>query len=159
MTLEDAYFISQIIAAGAIIASLIFVLLQMRQNDLTQRAAMHQARADRIIGIFSQQSASAPLITKAAVSPETLNGVEIAQLRAAIMILVLNLEDQLWQFKQGRLDQASVDRSRFAASRMMSVPAMRAAWLIQKHLILPAQVEVFEREVRWTPLSGPLFPA
>ena len=47
MTLENLYFCSQIVAAIAIIASLIFVGLQVRQSTTTNRAAAAQA--------FSQQ--------------------------------------------------------------------------------------------------------
>ena len=47
MTLENLYFCSQVVAAIAIIASLIFVGLQVRQSTTTSRAAAAQA--------FSQQ--------------------------------------------------------------------------------------------------------
>lgn len=45
--LEDANFISQIIAAVAIVASLIFVGLQQRHSARAQRAVIEQGRADR----------------------------------------------------------------------------------------------------------------
>ncbi|MBP6011565.1 MAG: hypothetical protein KBA31_04990 [Alphaproteobacteria bacterium] len=146
MSLEDAYFISQIVAAVAIVASLLFVAIQLRQSDKTQRAVMHQARADRIIGFYSSISGMAPIISKATRAAETLVADEVLQLQGVIMKMILNLEDQLWQHKQGLLDGASVERTRAAARRIMSLPAMRAAWLIQRSLILPAQAEVFERE-------------
>ncbi len=43
MTLEDFYFVSQIIAVFAIIGSLIFVGIQIRQNTRATRAASHHA--------------------------------------------------------------------------------------------------------------------
>lgn len=43
MTLEDFYFISQIIAVFAIIGSLIFVGIQIRQNTRATRATSHHA--------------------------------------------------------------------------------------------------------------------
>lgn len=43
MTLEDFYFISQIVAVLAIIGSLIFVGIQIRQNTRATRAASHHA--------------------------------------------------------------------------------------------------------------------
>jgi hypothetical protein len=147
MSLEDAYFISQIVAAIAIVASLIFVALQLRQSDRTQRAAMHQVRAERVIGFYTRLSDMAPLMTKASRTPDKLTGEETWQLRSVIMMLILNLEDQLWQREQGLLDPESVERTRSAARRILSVPAMRAAWRIQKPMILPAQAEVFEREI------------
>ncbi len=105
MTLEDASLISQIIAAIAVVASLIFVGLQLRQNDKTQRAAMHQARADRIIGIFQQlaEPHMAAVMAKADQAPETMSAGELFQLRSFIMINVLSLEDQLRQQTAGLL--------------------------------------------------------
>lgn len=43
MTLEDIYYISQIVAVAGIFASLVFVGLQIRQNTLATRAASHNA--------------------------------------------------------------------------------------------------------------------
>lgn len=147
MSLEDAYFVSQIVAAVAIVASLLFVAIQLRQGDRTQRAAMHQARAERVIAFYTRLSDLAPLMAKVSRAPETLTSEETWQLRSVIMMTILNLEDQLWQRKQGLLDAESVERTRAAARRIMAVPAMRAAWRMQKLVILPAQAEVFEREV------------
>ena len=44
MTLEGFYYISQIVASVAVLASLIYLALQTRQNTLGQRAMMHQQR-------------------------------------------------------------------------------------------------------------------
>ena len=49
MTLEAVYFLSQIVAAVALIASLLFVGLQLRLSDKTQRALVHQATIQRTI--------------------------------------------------------------------------------------------------------------
>ena len=46
MTLEGIYFISQIIAAISIVASLLFVGVQLRQSDRTQRAGSLQSMLD-----------------------------------------------------------------------------------------------------------------
>jgi hypothetical protein len=44
MTLEAASFLSQIVAAFAVVASLIYLALQMRQTSRNQQAQMHQSR-------------------------------------------------------------------------------------------------------------------
>ena len=148
MTLEGIYFISQIIAAVAIVASLIFVGLQIRQSDRIQRAVMHQARADRIIGLFLTQAEPHMVATaaKASHEPETMSVEDIISLRAVIMALVLNFEDQLWQ-QQGLLDERTVQRTKHAGARSMSSPAMRATWQLMRQGLFPEQVETFEREI------------
>jgi hypothetical protein len=149
MNLEDAYFISQIIAATAVVASLVFVGLQLRQSDKTQRAAMHQARADRIINVFDQlaQPHMAAAFAKATAAPEALTAQEVVQLRSFIMALVLNIEDHLWQHKAGLLDAETVERSRHAGRIIMMNPAMRALWQVTRPGLYPQQVETFEREL------------
>ena len=83
MTLEQLSLISQIIGALAVVCSLIFVGLQMRQAEKTQRAAMHQARADRIIGVFNNQAQPhmAAMFSRVFRAPETLTGEDFALLR------------------------------------------------------------------------------
>jgi hypothetical protein len=117
---------------------------------------MHQSRADRIIGIFRHAADPHMLAasSKAVESPETMSIEEIQSLRASIMALVLNLEDQMWQHRQGLLDDASVQRTKHAGARMMATPAMRAMWQMMRPGLFPEQVETFEREVINTvPLS------
>jgi hypothetical protein len=157
MTLEDTYFISQIIAAVAIVASLVFVGLQLRQSDKTQRAAMHQARADRIINVFQQlaQPHMAAAFAKATSAPETLTAQDVTQLRSFVMALVLNIEDHLWQHRAGLLDAETVERSRHTGRIIMMDPAMRALWHITRPGLYPQQVETFERElIRNQPISA-----
>lgn len=48
MTLETAYYLSQIVAVVAIFASLVFVGLQIRQNTRATRAASHNAVSDSL---------------------------------------------------------------------------------------------------------------
>ena len=149
MTLEDASLISQIIAAIAVVASLIFVGLQLRQNDKTQRAAMHQARADRIIGIFHHlaEPHMAAAMAKADQAPETMSAEELIQLRSFITVNVLSLEDQLRQQKAGLLDPAAVRRTRHFGKIIFSSPAVRAAWQLLRPGMDPQQVETVEKEL------------
>ena len=48
MSLEHIFYVSQSIAAVAVIASLLYLSQQVRQSERVQRATMQQARADRI---------------------------------------------------------------------------------------------------------------
>lgn len=53
MTLEGIYFLAQIIAAAAIVGSLIFVGLQIRANTKEQRFQRAHERAQRVAPAFS----------------------------------------------------------------------------------------------------------
>jgi hypothetical protein len=47
MSLEQIFYVSQSIAAVAVIASLLYLAQQVRQAERVQRATMQQGRADR----------------------------------------------------------------------------------------------------------------
>jgi hypothetical protein len=47
MTLEQIFFVSQSIAAVAVVASILYLAREVRQSERVQRAAMQQGRADR----------------------------------------------------------------------------------------------------------------
>ncbi len=47
MTLEHAFFLSQTIAAEAVVISIIYLARQVNQAERVQRAIMQQGRADR----------------------------------------------------------------------------------------------------------------
>jgi 2-oxo-4-hydroxy-4-carboxy--5-ureidoimidazoline (OHCU) decarboxylase len=47
MTLEQTFFLSQTIAAAAVVISIIYLARQVNQAERVQRAIMQQGRADR----------------------------------------------------------------------------------------------------------------
>lgn len=61
MTLEELYYVSQIVAVIAIFASLLFVGLQIRQNTLATRAASHNAVSNSLNEINRMFAESADL--------------------------------------------------------------------------------------------------
>ncbi len=149
MTLEDTYFISQIIAAVAIIASLIFVGLQLRQSERVQRGAMHQARADRIISMqsFHAQPHVAAARVKWMTAPETITAEELQILEAACRSSMINFEDIHWQAATGLIDEASVRRTAFVTRIFFAGPAQRAWWSLNKKSFEPDFVALMEREI------------
>ena len=49
MTLEEIYYISQVVASVAVIASLVYLALQTRHAARSTRAAMHENRAATVL--------------------------------------------------------------------------------------------------------------
>ena len=54
MSLEEFYYVSQIIASTAVLASLIYLALQTRQTSRNQRAQMNQARSEWVRGSYEK---------------------------------------------------------------------------------------------------------
>ena len=135
MTLEEMYFVSQIVAAVAIVASLIFVGIQLRQSERTQRAAMHQGRTQR--GMDMALRSADPQFGAAFGAfirgDTSVTADQFWQVSALIRAMVLNLDDVVWQEKAGLLDKQSLDNTVAPMRRLFSLPGIRAVW----HMVRP----------------------
>lgn len=130
MTLEEMYFVSQIIAATAIVASLLFVAMQLRQADRTQRAAMHQNRTQR--GMDLALRAAAPELAEAVGrfirQDEKATPENFLQVMGVLRAMILNLDDVAWQHKAGMLDKATLDNTVTPMRRIFSQRGIRGLW-------------------------------
>jgi hypothetical protein len=135
MTLETVYFVSQIVAAVAIVATLLFVGLQLRQSDRTQRALVHQSTIARTIEL--NQRLTDPhiiaLVMKARDARAEWSADEIWQMRAVIRVIVLHVTDMQWQLRAGLLDASTFDSVLTVTRGVFSLPGVRICW----QMILP----------------------
>ncbi|MBP6011320.1 MAG: hypothetical protein KBA31_03745 [Alphaproteobacteria bacterium] len=147
MSLEGLYFISQIIAAIAIVASLIFVGVQLRQAERTQRAAMHQARTQRGMDM-ALRSADAELVSALGYiirrDPAATND-HFMQISGLLRAMILNLDDVAWQQKAGLLDQATLDNTVVPMQRVFSLPGLRALWQVTRTAYAPETAALVDR--------------
>lgn len=130
MTLEDTYFVSQIIAAIAIVASLIFVGVQLRQAERTQRAAMHQGRTQRGMDMALRSAEPAMVAAMAHFlrqDPAT-TAEHFMQANSFLRAMILNLDDVVWQEKAGLLDRQSLDNTIAPMRFLFSFAGVRAVW-------------------------------
>lgn len=150
MTLEDFYFVSQIVAAVALVASLIFVGLQVRQADKTQRAVMHGVRADRLlsIGNLSLQPHISSLMEKVSWEPDLMTRPELRDLGQFMHLMITHYDDIAWQHKAGFIDDVSARQNRAAVGGFLSIPGVRALWLSGfQHRVAPPLAERINREL------------
>ena len=175
MTLESVYFVSQVVAAFAVVGSLVFVGLQLRQSDKTQRALAHQATIRRTIelDIHLTEPAITALVLKAREPHATWDAAEIWQLRAMLRVLVLHVEDMEWQRRAGLLDQAAFDNVLTVARSLFSLPGLRICWEMIRPRISAAEQALVQRLLiadqdspmpsdlgqRWQEVAARLYPA
>ena len=142
MTLEELYYVSQIVAVVAIFGSLVAVLVQMRQ---TNRLLRNQAKRDQINGIksiseaFYQTPGLADLVARASAGGlDALTEAERMQLIAFQTACERTWEAMHQQFLDGQIDktlwQAHLEQAR--ATWRMS-PAFRAVWAVRAQFFTP----------------------
>ena len=155
MTLESLYFISQIVAVIAILASLIFVGLQVQQSNHAAvqanklaKADMTQASLTATISIHGEMFSTpegADLMQRAlfGVAPLT----EVEKLRFSInmenILGAVEGSDVLW--RQGLFDDLSHQRSLHTLAIYFQSPRMRKWWSwARKDLFMPPFSDVID---------------
>jgi hypothetical protein len=125
---------SDLVSGAAVAVSLIFLLLQMRQNDKTLRATMQQSRTAR----YSEQILRptepylCEAVTRAQQADLTLDSSMVnAFIRHAANIF-WNSEDVFLQYKSGTVDRVTFDSDITILSKFLSAPAYRVAWKMNR---------------------------
>jgi hypothetical protein len=134
VSLEDVSYVSQTIASVAVVGSLIYVGLQVRYAERSQRGLMQQARADRISG-GSLTVASAELARiwmKGGDGDLDLTPLEFTQWLLLTRSAFLSGEDSILQYKAGLMSKETYDTYVAGARFYMVKPGFRAAWKLQR---------------------------
>lgn len=130
MTLEEIFYASQSIASVAVVGSLIYLGLQVRGADRSQRAIMQQGRADRAskASLTIAGAELARVWEKGMTADPTLTREEVTQWLLICRAAFLSGEDSFLQYRAGTLDQAAFDSYCAGVRAYMSRPGFRAAW-------------------------------
>jgi hypothetical protein len=138
MSLTDLANIGSFVSGIAVVISLVYLALQVRHAQKTQRALMHQARTERVVNaaLASMQTDIAETVTKI-VNGNELSPREMLQSYYYMRIQVAVVEDALWQYDAGFLDQESLDTAVLNLQRVILFPAVRAAWLMLRPQLAP----------------------
>jgi hypothetical protein len=130
MSLEQVFYLSQSIASIAVVGSLIYLGLQVRGAERSQRAMMQQGRADRSsnASLTVANSELARVWQKGTDGDPSLTRDELTQWLLLCRSAFLSGEDSFLQYKAGALDQYAFDSYCAGVRSYMGRPGFRAAW-------------------------------
>ncbi len=130
MTLEQVFYVSQSIAAVAVVASILYLAREVRQSERVQRATMQQGRADRTsnASLTVASAGLARIWQKALGSKPDLTQEEFAQWALICRASFLSGEDSFLQHKAGLLDEVAWESYVAGVRYYMASPGMRAMW-------------------------------
>jgi len=134
MTLEEIFYVSQSVASIAVVGSLIYLGLQVRYAERSQRGIMQQGRADRT----SQNSLAladpvlARIWQKGAAGDTDLTPLEFTQWMLICRSAFLSGEDSFMQHKAGLLAPAAYESYVAGARFYLVTPGVRAAWKLTR---------------------------
>jgi hypothetical protein len=130
MTLEQIFFISQTIAAVAVVASIIYLAREVSQSERVQRATMQQGRADRAskAALATASPELARIWQKGTSWQPDLNEQEFTQWMLLCRAAFLSGEDSFMQHRDGLLDEPAFESYVAGVRYYMVFPGMRAIW-------------------------------
>jgi hypothetical protein len=148
MSLEDLGNIGEFVAAVAVVVSLIYLAVQIRQNTKTMRTSTYQAVLD-YSSRFNELVLANPHIERiwrvGRLDPAQLTEDERPQFRLLVAQLFNIFETMLLQYQRGTLDQEYWDARLTGFRHLLSQPGFRTYWLrSREEEITPARVPAFK---------------
>lgn len=128
MTLEEINYISQTIAAAAVIASLVYLAIQTRQAARNSRAAMHENRAATVLHHIDNMTDTEfhPIWLKGNSAAPDMSDAEIGKYTLQVSGLIVVWEERFRQKREGMLDESRWASSEQSISMMTRQPGFRA---------------------------------
>ena len=131
MTLEGVYFITQIIAALAVIASLLYVGLQLKQNTQAIRAAAVQSITETVATNatnIAANPANALLFRRGLADYAELSNTEKAQFVQLMNGIFLSQDSIFWLYSNGSFPEELWQRELGALRAWLATPGGKSAW-------------------------------
>ncbi|MES1198475.1 MAG: hypothetical protein ABUS48_00645 [Pseudomonadota bacterium] len=151
MTLSDWSELAGIASGVGVTVSVVYLALQVRQAEKSQRALMQQGRATRAhdAALRLAQPGMAALYYKGARTPAALAGEEIDSFMLMCRAAFLSAEDSVLHYKSGLLSEEAYQA--FAAGVYALVgrsAGLRAAWRLTHASYGPALNELMQDAMR-----------
>ena len=128
MTLEEIYYASQIIAAVAVIASIVYLALQTRQAGRSSRAVMHENRAATVLRHIDKITDTEfhPIWVKGNSAATDMTDAEIGRYVNQVGGMIIIWEERFREKREGMLDASRWASSEHTISTMTKAPGFRA---------------------------------
>jgi hypothetical protein len=165
MTFSDLASLGSFVSGLAVLVSLVFLWFQLRQigaqirqSEKNQRAPMSQGAVNR--SIETNTWLTQPHIS--AVFQKVANGNDLDEQEALLLTgisrnILLNFQDAHVQHQMGLADDITLEHAAGSMRFFLSLPALRATYLLNRGNHAPALIALTDRIVADVPLRTPYF--
>jgi hypothetical protein len=140
MSLSDLASIGSLVSGAAVLGSLIYLALQVRQTKHNQQASIRHSRVTRIVDM--QLARLDPDVADAwrrgAQNPEEITQTEVTQFLGICTAMFNHLEDSFYQHEEGLLNEAAFEMVLAGTLGMAGHPGWRVAWKNSGRRVHPA---------------------
>ena len=149
MSLESIYFVSQMIAAAAVVATLVFLAFQVRTSNRLARAEAYRSSNSELNAInatFGVGAVFQGAMRKVITNAERSQLDEAERMKMDLyMVSLTNIFEQLSrEVREGVLDASYADR--FPASAQFKSAFYRSSWPLYRQYLSAGLVADFEKK-------------
>jgi len=158
MSLSDIASIGSLISGLAVLVSLVYLSLQVRQAERNQRAVVNQGLIGRWVdGVFHLVDPTlGDLHFSAMTGVEDYSGADVLRLMNVVITTVAPALDAWVQREAHLIDDRMFEIAMRQGRIMFSTPVYRAIWPMARGAFPRAFGEVFEKELSSIPLREPV---
>jgi len=146
MNIMELGALGEFVGALAVIITLIYLGLQVRQNTISSRAGTFANATDAWTDYLQAQSINdLDLMLRLATEPTELTHAEFLRVYYLYRALFRRMENDYYQYRNGVFDQGTWEAYVMSWERdMFSTPSCRAMWGLQRSTFGPQFCEVFD---------------
>jgi hypothetical protein len=130
MSLSDLASLGSFVSGVAVLTSLIYLALQVRQTERNQQISIRHSRVSRIVEL--QLALADPALADAWLhgsgNPQEITQTELSQFTHLCRALFFHFEDSFYQREEGLLNDDAFETVVAGARLMARSPGWRAAW-------------------------------
>jgi hypothetical protein len=154
MSLTGLASLGSFLSAIAVLISLIYLSLQVKQAERNQQSSIRAARVTRIVDIMMSLAdpSLADAVVKASAGAADVSDVQIHQFSFYCGARFYNAEDSFYQFQEGLLSKVNFESLVAGLKNSISQPGMRAYYRRQRAVFGKDFAELVDRLVAETPL-------
>jgi hypothetical protein len=130
MSLSDLASIGSLVSGVAVLGSLIYLALQIRQTDRNQQASIRHSRVTRVVDMLLTRAdpCVADAWRRGLQSPDEITQTELTQFLLLCRANFFHIEDSFFQHEEGLLNESAYATALAAARALAGSPGWRAAW-------------------------------
>jgi len=156
MSLSDLASVGSLVSGVAVLVSLVYLALQVRQTEKNQRAQISQGVIDRTsdMNMWVIDSQMLDVFLKARNQQTDLSEKEIFHLSIIFRVLLSNSQDAYVQHSAGLIDQLTFDQTMTTLKYWLGNPIFRAIWKSQNTILASTEWAAYiEKLLKEMPLT------
>jgi hypothetical protein len=157
MTLSDLASIGSLVSGIAVLVSLLYLSLQVRQTERNQRAMMNQGVVNRSCDTIRWLSDPhmSQLGSRVDAGETHFTAQELYQLRLRVRASLISAQDTYVQHQAGLADQITFDNNLAIIKGALAQPVYRAIWKSTRTSFAPDWMAYVDQMIEATPVAKP----